>query len=65
MRFQVAAVAPKGIATPILAGGPQAADAAELLNPFGMSIKPGTWKNRNSSRRLTIRTAIPFLAAIW
>lgn len=36
----MAPIAPKGIATPILAGGPQAAAAAALLNPLGMAIKP-------------------------
>jgi 3-hydroxyisobutyrate dehydrogenase-like beta-hydroxyacid dehydrogenase len=36
----MAAVASKGIATPILAGGPEAASAAELLNGMGMAITP-------------------------
>ena len=36
----MAPIAPKGIATPILAGGPQAAAAAALLNSLGMAIKP-------------------------
>jgi len=33
-------VAGKGIASPILAGGPRAAEVAERLNPLGMKIDP-------------------------
>ncbi|MFV0281154.1 MAG: DUF1932 domain-containing protein [Rhodoblastus sp.] len=36
----MAPVALKDIATPILAGGPQAARASALLNPLGMDISP-------------------------
>ena len=36
----MAPVAPKGLATPILAGGPEAEAAAALLNPLGMAIRP-------------------------
>ena len=36
----MAPVAPRGLATPILAGGPQAQAAADRLNPLGMAIKP-------------------------
>jgi 3-hydroxyisobutyrate dehydrogenase-like beta-hydroxyacid dehydrogenase len=36
----MAPVAPKGIATLILAGGPQAQAAAAILNPLGMAIRP-------------------------
>jgi 3-hydroxyisobutyrate dehydrogenase-like beta-hydroxyacid dehydrogenase len=50
----MAPVAPKGLATPILAGGPEAAAAAELLNPFGMDIKPvATEYGRASATKLS------------
>ena len=61
----MAPVAPKGLATPILAGGPEAAAAAELLNAMGMDIRPvATEYGRASATKLSRSIMIKGIEAL-
>jgi 3-hydroxyisobutyrate dehydrogenase-like beta-hydroxyacid dehydrogenase len=61
----MAAVAGPGLKVAILAGGPAAAAAAELLNPLGMSLKPvATEIGRASATKLSRSIVIKGIEAI-
>jgi 3-hydroxyisobutyrate dehydrogenase-like beta-hydroxyacid dehydrogenase len=61
----MAAVAGPGLKVPILAGGPAAATAAEVLNPLGMSIEPvATEVGRASATKLSRSIVIKGIEAI-
>jgi 3-hydroxyisobutyrate dehydrogenase-like beta-hydroxyacid dehydrogenase len=61
----MAAVAGPGLKVPILAGGPAAATAAELLNPLGMRLTPvATEIGRASATKLSRSIVIKGIEAI-
>jgi 3-hydroxyisobutyrate dehydrogenase-like beta-hydroxyacid dehydrogenase len=61
----MAAVAGPGLKVAILAGGPAAKAAAELLNPVGMNLKPvATEIGRASATKLSRSIAIKGMEAI-
>lgn len=61
----MAAVAPKGIGTAILSGGPEAARVAEILNPLGMDMTPvATEYGRASATKLSRSIMIKGIEAL-